>query len=55
MLTPPQIETIKRWLDEGAEWRDHWSFIAPKRLEPPQVRGEAAVRNPIDRFGLAGM
>jgi hypothetical protein len=52
-LTPEQIETIKRWIAEGAEWRQHWSLIAPVRPKPPAVTNRAWVKNPIDRFILA--
>lgn len=52
-LTAEQIELLKRWIDEGAEYRAHWSFVAPKPVEPPAVQHEAQVRNPIDRFVLA--
>lgn len=52
-LTPQQIELLKRWVDEGASWRGHWSFIAPVRPEPPQVKLQTGVRNPIDRFILS--
>ncbi len=52
-LSPEQIELLCRWVDEGAEWRPHWSFVAPSRPAPPAVKHEAFVRNPIDRFVLA--
>ena len=52
-LTEKQIETIRRWIDEGARWNEHWAFIAPKRPEVPKVTNTAWVRNPIDNFILA--
>ena len=52
-LTAEQKELLKRWIAEGAEYEPHWSFIPPKRPGPPAVRGEAWIRNPIDRFVLA--
>ena len=30
-LTPKQIDTLKRWVAEGAPWKEHWSFTAPVR------------------------
>jgi mono/diheme cytochrome c family protein len=53
VLTPEQKELLKRWIAEGAEYEPHWSFIPPKRPEPPAVKNEAWARNPIDRFLLA--
>jgi Protein of unknown function (DUF1549)/Protein of unknown function (DUF1553)/Concanavalin A-like lectin/glucanases superfamily/Planctomycete cytochrome C len=52
-LTEKQIETIRRWIDEGARWDEHWAFIPPKRPEIPRVANAAWVRNPIDSFILA--
>src|SRR5262249_44796853 len=52
-LTEKQIETIKRWIEEGARWNEHWAFVPPKRLEIPKVENGAWVRNPIDNFILA--
>ncbi|MFN0124978.1 MAG: DUF1553 domain-containing protein [Blastocatellia bacterium] len=52
-LTPAQIETLQRWINEGAQWGTHWSFITPLRPALPVVKNKAWVRNPIDRFVLA--
>src|SRR5262249_49983493 len=52
-LTAAQKDTLRRWIAAGAEYQPHWSFLAPKRPEPPAVKDAAWVRNPIDRFVLA--
>ena len=52
-LTAEQTELIRRWIDEGAEWRDHWAFVAPVKPEAPAVSDAAWPRNPIDNFVLA--
>lgn len=51
-LTPQQIDTLAKWIEQGAEYKGHWSFICPQRPEFPQVSNEAWCRNPIDRFVL---
>jgi hypothetical protein len=53
VLTPKQIDTLKRWVAEGAPWKEHWSFTAPVRTAPPAVVNKAWVRTPIDQFILA--
>ena len=52
-LTPEQKKTLERWIAEGAEYQDHWAFLAPKRPAVPAVRDATWVRNPIDAFVLA--
>ncbi|MEZ5404264.1 MAG: DUF1553 domain-containing protein [Bryobacteraceae bacterium] len=54
-LTEAQKKTLRDWISEGAPWREHWSFVAPKRPAPPAVKQDAWVRNPIDRFVLAAL
>src|SRR2546429_1369995 len=52
-LTGKQKETLKTWIAQGANWKQHWSFIHPTRPNPPAVTNRAWPRNPIDRFILA--
>ena len=52
-LTPEQRELLKRWVQQGAEYQPHWSFIRPVRPAVPEVKQQAWVRNPIDAFVLA--
>jgi hypothetical protein len=53
VLTPAQKEMLRRWVDEGAPWGEHWAFVAPKRPAVPTAGlGKGTVRNPIDAFVL---
>ncbi len=52
-LQPAQIAVLRRWIDEGATYADHWAFVKPRRSEPPTVHAQNWPRNPIDRFILA--
>ena len=45
-LTPQQIATLTKWVDQGAEWGTHWAFTPIKR---PAVPGDDFA-NPIDAF-----
>jgi hypothetical protein len=54
-LKPEQKELLKKWIAGGAEYQLHWSLIPPKRPQPPAVKNEAWIRNPIDRFILANL
>ena len=52
-LTANQIDLLKRWIAQGAEWKAHWSFIKPERPPVPAVKNQRWSRNPIDAFILA--
>jgi hypothetical protein len=47
-----QTEILRRWIEQGAKWQKHWSFIPPTRPVPPPVKQAAWPRNPIDAFIL---
>lgn len=56
-LTPDEKEKIGAWIESGAEWTEHWSFVAPKKPEPPTAPSAGDAGNakgdslrPIDRF-----
>ncbi len=52
-LSKEQVALLRRWVDEGAPWSDHWAFGPPRRPPFPRVTDPAWARNPIDRFVLA--
>lgn len=55
-ISPEQIDMLKRWISEGAEYEGHWAFQRVVRPNVPEVSGKsrsadfASSRNPIDRF-----
>ena len=51
-LKPGQAELLRRWVVEGANWSEHWGFIAPERPAVPAAGEPGEARNPIDRFVL---
>jgi mono/diheme cytochrome c family protein len=52
-LSDGQKATIRRWIEQGADWKQHWAFVAPVRPRLPDVKNQKWVRTPIDRFILA--
>ena len=52
-LTPNEIATLRRWIESGAEYQNHWSFLPPRRATPPDVKDLHWPVNDIDRFVLA--
>ena len=54
-LTQEQKQMLTDWINQGAEYEPHWSYIAPKMPAIPKVGqvGGNWVKNPIDNFVLA--
>ena len=52
-LTAHQIELLKTWIAEGAEYEGHWAFLPVKRPPLPVVADQTWSRNPVDLFILA--
>ena len=51
-LPQAQIDLLRQWIKEGAEWENYWAFVPPKPQALPKVR-EGWARQPLDRFILA--
>ena len=52
-LTEEQTQLIRKWIEQGAEWEEHWAYIAPKKPGAPQLNKPDWVRQPMDQFVLA--
>ena len=52
-LSEQEKELVKVWIDQGAEWKDHWAFTPPHLPAIPAVRNTNWPRNDLDYFVLA--
>ena len=52
LLGAEEIDAIRRWIADGAEYESHWAFDSPGPTTPPALDDEWC-RNEIDRFVLA--
>jgi Protein of unknown function (DUF1553)/Protein of unknown function (DUF1549)/Planctomycete cytochrome C/Concanavalin A-like lectin/glucanases superfamily len=52
-LKPEQKELLRRWIEQGASWQKHWSFMAIERPAEPKTKDAKWAKNSIDRFVLA--
>jgi mono/diheme cytochrome c family protein len=52
-LSPKDLATLKRWIEEGASFDRHWAFVPPKRPALPNVKRIDWPKNAIDHFVLA--
>ena len=51
--TAEQIATLRKWIEQGAEYEGHWAFLPLSDAPPPAVKDRAWPKNPIDQFILA--
>lgn len=55
-LSKKEIQTLKQWIDQGANWPTeseapkHWAYVPPVKSTPPVLKGRVRVHNPIDAF-----
>lgn len=53
-LNETEIGLLRRWIDQGAKYTQHWSYVAPVRPALPTVPREGQIlHNPIDHFIVA--
>ena len=62
MMPPPSLnkplsatdkKLLTAWIEQGAEYREHWSFVAPTRPARPVVKDATWPKNEIDHFILS--
>ena len=51
-LTKNEIDLIEKWIEQGAKYKPHWSFIPPAQAQLPKVENEEWPSNEIDHFIL---
>jgi hypothetical protein len=54
-LSDRQKQLVRRWIEQGAVWQQHWSFIKPSRPTPPRVDVSRRGGNAIDQFVVANL
>ncbi|MFG0261855.1 MAG: DUF1549 domain-containing protein, partial [Novipirellula sp. JB048] len=52
-LTREQVELFRRWIEQGASYRNHWSFEPLDPTPPAKLQAEDWAENQIDRFIVA--
>lgn len=52
-LTPSQIQLLKQWVKEGANYQQHWAFVKPAVPSLPAIKQTAWPKQPLDHFILA--
>ncbi|HEX6767186.1 MAG TPA: DUF1553 domain-containing protein, partial [Polyangiaceae bacterium] len=54
-VSAPDVEIIRLWIEQGADYPEHWYLVPPERPTPPTVMHASWVKNPIDAFIAEGL
>ncbi len=50
-FTPAEVETLRRWIAEGAEFKEHWAYLPISSPTPPGSPADTSnLSAPIDQF-----
>ena len=52
-LTKIEKEILRKWIEQGAKYEQHWSFVPLKTTKAPTVKNVNWPRNDLDRFILS--
>lgn len=49
-LTEYEKQVLIKWIEQGAEWKTHWSFVPPEKKDIPKIKNENWSTNTVDYF-----
>ena len=49
-LSPEEVAVLKRWIDQGAHWADHWAYLPPNRKTQPPTPDTNWAQHGVDGF-----
>ena len=52
-LSEEEVRKLKKWIESGAKYDQHWAFIPVKLPQLPAIKNREWIRNEIDHFVLA--
>lgn len=53
-LAKEDVDLLKEWIKQGAEWSDHWAYVPPQEVPVPEPDADPSwPESPIDNFVLA--
>ncbi len=53
LLEPHEKEILKKWVEQGAEYKKHWAFVKPEKPLIPEIENDTWSRTEIDKFILS--
>lgn len=52
-ISSEEQELFKRWIEDGAEYEEHWSFVGPQRMPPGDLKDQSWQQGLIDPYVMA--
>jgi hypothetical protein len=49
-LSARDVAVIERWIEQGAQYKQHWAYITPTIVKPKQTNWDSQAVNEIDRY-----
>jgi mono/diheme cytochrome c family protein len=46
-LDAAEIDTLRRWIEQGAPYAEHWAFVPPVAKPAPAVKSPGWIQNPV--------
>ncbi len=50
VMSPREIALLKKWIKQGAEWKEQWAFVTPQLPKVPLLNNNPSVSVAIDYF-----
>lgn len=54
-LSSRDKEIIRKWIDQGAEYKKHWALLTPEKSLEPEVENQQWANGTIDKFILSAI
>lgn len=56
VLSEREKAMLIKWIDQGADWKEHWAFIKPQKVSSPEIKNKNwPQENEIDAFIYKGL
>jgi len=49
-LSTYEKQVLTKWIEQGAEWKDHWAFVLPVKKQLPKISNPKLANSEIDFF-----
>lgn len=51
-LTSKEKELLRKWIESGAKYQEHWAWVAPIQGQVPKLKDSSSTTNPVDAYLL---